>query len=147
MYSDREPMLGKCAGAAHVVVHVQCLRAPVYPGCGIHICTLVRHGCVEWRLVSTQGRHKYNTCHSLFCAGKYKPSYKPRLRLGLYSVYISRTKQRLACIIYIYPLSIFFHIHRGFRLHCILIVTKNRVTCEKIKEKHNEKNHTRFIEV
>ena len=39
----------------------------------------------------------------------------------------------------LYPLSIFFHIHRGFRLHCILIVTKNRVTCEKIKEKHNGK--------
>ena len=132
-------MLCKYTGAAHVVVHVQCLRAPVYPGCGMNICGLVRHGCVEWGLVTTQDRHKYNTCHSLFCPGKYKP----RLRLGLYSVCISRIKQRLAFSIYIYPLSIFFHIHRGFRLYCILIVIKNRVTCEKIKKKQNEKNKIR----
>ena len=28
----------------------------------------VRHVCFEW-LVPTQDRHKYNTCHSLFCPG------------------------------------------------------------------------------
>ena len=83
MYSDREPVLCKYTGAAHVVVHVQCLRAPVYPGCEMNICGLVRHGCVEWGLVTTQDRHKYNTCHSLFCPGKYKP----RLRFGLYGLY------------------------------------------------------------
>ena len=82
-------------------MQVHCLRAPVYPGCEMHICGLVRHGCVEWGLVTTQDRHKYNTCHSLFCPGKYKPSYKPRRNRSLYSVCISPTKQRLACIMYI----------------------------------------------
>ena len=67
--SDREPVLCKYTGAAHVVVHVQVLRAPVYPGCEMHICGLVRHGCVEWGLVTTQDQHTYNTCHSLFCTG------------------------------------------------------------------------------
>ena len=59
MYSDREPVLCNYTGALHVVACVQVLHAPVYPGCGIHICGLVRHECVEWGLVSTQDRHKY----------------------------------------------------------------------------------------
>ena len=45
------------------------VHPPVYAGYGMHICALVRHECVEWGLVSTQDRHKYNTCHSLFCPG------------------------------------------------------------------------------
>ena len=62
-------MLCKYTCAVHVVVHVQGLRAPLYPGCGMHVCGLVRHGCVERGLVSTQDRHKYNTWHSLFIPG------------------------------------------------------------------------------
>ena len=69
MNSDRDPVLCKYTGAVHVVVRVQGLRAPLYPGCGIHVCSLVRHGCVEWGLVSTQDRHKYNTWQSLFSPG------------------------------------------------------------------------------
>ena len=62
-------MLCKYTGAVHVVVHVQGLHAPLYPGCGMHVCDLVRHECVEWGLVSTQDRHKYNTWHCLFSPG------------------------------------------------------------------------------
>ena len=69
MYSDRDAVLCKYTGAVHVVIHVQGLRASLYPGSGMHICGLVRHWCVEWWLVSTQDRHKYNTCHSLFSPG------------------------------------------------------------------------------
>ena len=58
-------MLYNYTGALHVVAYVQVLHAPVYPGCGMHICALVRHGCVEWRLVSTQNRYKYKM-HATF---------------------------------------------------------------------------------
>ena len=40
--------------------------APVKLGYVMHTCGVVRHGYVELGLVSTQDRHKYNTCHSLF---------------------------------------------------------------------------------
>ena len=89
----------------------RCLLAPVtpvYPSCGMHIRGLVRHGCVERGLVSTQDRHKYNTCHSLFCPGNRNhhtnldsASVCIRFVFGLYSVCISRTKRRLACSIYL----------------------------------------------
>ena len=48
-------------------------------------------------------RYKYNITFSLGVCGKISTQYKPRLRLGLYW-------------------CIFFHIHRGFRLYCILII-------------------------
>ena len=35
MYSDRDPVLCMYTGAVHVVVHVQGLRTPLYPGCGM----------------------------------------------------------------------------------------------------------------
>ena len=41
------PVLCNYTGALHVVAYVQVLYAPVYPGCGRHICGLVRHGCVQ----------------------------------------------------------------------------------------------------
>ena len=74
------------------------LHAPVYPGCEMHICALVMHGCVEWGLVSTQDRHKYYTCQPSFCTGntnRIQTSTSPRFVFGF-----SRTKRRLACIIY-----------------------------------------------
>ena len=100
---------------ALLILHVQWQRASAVQvhGC-MHQCTLAVEcisvvlsgmGVLNGWLVSTQDRYKYNTCHSLFCMGntnRIQTKYKPRLRLGLYSVCISRTKQRLACIIYIY---------------------------------------------
>ena len=61
------------------VTEIQCfastrMHAAVYPGCEMHICALVTHGCVEWGLVSIQVQHKYNTCQPSFCTGKYKPN-------------------------------------------------------------------------
>ena len=55
------------------------MHAPVYPGCEMQICALVRHGCVEWGLVTTQDRHKYNTC---------QPSVFPVQNEGWHVLYI-----------------------------------------------------------
>ena len=42
---------------------MQGLRAPVVPGVRelMHICGIVRHGCVKWGMVSTQDPHTYKT--------------------------------------------------------------------------------------
>ena len=70
MYSDIDSVQCMYTGAVHVVVHVQGLRVPLYPGCGMHGCGLVRNGSVEWEQVSTQEPDKYCTWHSLFSSGK-----------------------------------------------------------------------------
>ena len=125
MYSDRDPVLCKYTGAVRVVVQI--LRAPVYPGCGMHICGLVRHGCVEWGLVSTQDRQKY----------------KHRFRLSLYSVCIRFVFGLYSvCIRFVFGLYFpyktkvgMYYIHTSTQYtstytaasgynYCILIVTK-----------------------
>ena len=85
-------MLCKYTGVVHVVVQV--LRAPVYPGCGMHICGLVRHGCVERGAGFYTGSAKVQTSASpQFVFGLY--SVCIRFVFGLYSV----------CIRFVFPVQ------------------------------------------